>query len=126
MIFLVSNRIFNAPRGRPKDLPADQRQLVGVRAALIMYRLLQSITATERMLQCEERRKQRWARERSADSDMEILPGEKGSTDGSLGTVDTQNRDSFVAPGEHNQPHFSQDKRLLCSSEINQLKGSNW
>lgn len=27
--FGVSNRIFNAPRGRPKDLPADQRQLVG-------------------------------------------------------------------------------------------------
>lgn len=91
-----------------------------------MYGLLQSIMVTEGMLQSEERTKQHWAKERGADSDMEILPGEKGSTDGSLGTVDTQNKDSFVAPSAHNQTSISQDKRLLCSSKINQLKGSKW
>lgn len=55
---------------------------------------------------------------------MEILPGEKGSTEGSLGTADTQNKDSFGAPSTYNQTNLSQDKTLLSSSKINQLKAS--
>lgn len=68
--------------------------------------------------------KQRWAEERRGDCDMEILPGEKGSTEGSLGTADTQNKDSFGAPSTYNQTNLSQDKTLLSSSKINQLKAS--
>lgn len=57
----------------------------------------------ERTLQSEEHEKQQWAKERGADGDMEILPWEKGSTDGSLGTVDTQNKDLFMEQSAHDQ-----------------------
>lgn len=88
-----------------------------------MHGLLWSFLVMERTLQSDESAKQHWAKERRADSDKGILPGEKGSTDGSLGTADTQNKDSFVAQSAHNQTNLAKTRGYCVLQRQISLRG---